>query len=59
VSILPRKGIMEVQVVIPEDKKAATKAKILNALTTLRDNQEIESAAWKLHDEEIPESGTI
>ena len=54
-----RKGRFNIAVLVEEGKIDATKTKVISALTTLKNDGDIESATWKLTHEEYPEEGTI
>ena len=54
-----RKGRFTLSILVEESKIAATKTKIVAALTTLRTNGDIESATGQLTYEEVPETITV
>jgi len=54
-----RKGRFNISILVEEAKIEATKAKVVTALTNLRNAGDIESAEWKLTYEEIPEGGIV
>jgi len=56
---LIRKGRFNISLLVEESKIAATKTKVITALTNLRNAGDIESGTWELTYEEIPEQGTV
>jgi len=57
--IMPRKGRFTLSILVEESKIASTKTKIIAALTTMRNNADIESATGQLTYEEVPETITV